>query len=44
MIMKLLLTIKIIILENEKEQIQIRQMGQHPTQISYADRGWVTFC
>ena len=44
MIMKLLLMNKIIILENEKEQIQIRQMGQHPTQIPYADRGWVAFC
>jgi len=36
--MKLLLMIKVIILEKEKEQIQIRQMGQHPMQISHVDR------
>ena len=43
MIMKLLLIIKVIILEEEKEQIQIRQMGQQPTQMSHADRIWVAF-
>ena len=43
MIMKLLLIIKVIILEEEKEQIQIRQMGQQPTQMWHADRIWVAF-
>ena len=43
MIMKLLLTIKVIILEKEKEQIQIRQMDQQLTQLSHADRIWVAF-
>ena len=43
MIMKLLLMIKIILLEKEKEQIQIRQMGQQPTQISHEDRILVAF-
>ena len=41
--MKLLLMIKIIIVEKEKEQIQIRQMGQQPTQLSHEDRIWVAF-
>ena len=43
MIMKLSLIIKVIILEKEKEQIQIRQMGPQPTQMSHADRIWVAF-
>ena len=37
MIMKLLLMIKVIIMKKEKKQIQIRQMGQQPKQISHAD-------
>ena len=31
-----------MIMEKEKEQIQIKQMGQQPTQISHADWRWVT--
>ena len=30
-------------MDKEEEQIQIRQMGQQPTQMSHAGRIWVAF-